>query len=256
MVVQAVKVVPAVSGRPVLRDKVPLAGQAVRALRGELPAKAHRVASDPPVERVPAAKERPQRMGLEVVSVQPADRVGHPLTLLGAANVPRAVRAQLDRVLLPPMVREVASDLPVDQVLVARAVSGHLALRARVLQPRSRPPRPPNLPKPVAAATPACVRHRAIGGCRCSRHRSFIRHRSFLWNLRGTKLGRRVQSHCELQGDRVHIDSRVSVGPERCHIRATLVVKVRCFRLPGLGSVSPSRCGQGGSTHGDGVRTR
>ena len=228
MVVQAVKVVPAVSGRPVLRDKVPLAGQAVRALRGE----------------------RPQRMGLEVVSVQPADRVGHPLTLLGAANVPRAVRAQLDRVLLPPMVREVASDLPVDQVLVARAVSVHLALRARVLQPRSRPPRPPNPPKPVAAATPACVRHRANGGCRCSRHRSF------LWKLRGTKLGRRVQSHCELQGDRVHIDSRVSVGPELCHIRATLVVKVRCFRLPGLGSVSPSRCGQGGSTHGDGVRTR
>ena len=250
MVVQAVKVVPAVSGRPVLRDKVPLAGQAVRALRGERPAKAHRVASDPRVERVPAARERPPRMGLEVVSVQPADRVGHPLTLLGAANVPRAERAQLDRVLLPPMVRVVASDLPVDQVLVAPAVSGHLALRARVLQPRSRPPRPPKLPKPVAAATPACVRHRANGGRRCSRHHCFT------LPMRGTELGRRVQSHCELQGDRVHIDSRVSVGPERCHIRATLVVKVRCFRLPGLGSVSPSRCGQGGSTHGDGVRTR
>lgn len=168
--VQAVRVVQAVSGRPVLRDKEPPAEQAVRALRGELRAKAHRVASDPAAERGPAPKERPQRMGLEVASVQQADRVGHPLTLLGPANVPRAERAQLDRARLPPMVREVASDLPVDQVLVARAVSGHLALRARVIQPRSRPPRPPKLPKPVAAATPARVRHRAISGCRCTRH--------------------------------------------------------------------------------------
>lgn len=141
---------------------------------GELPAKAHRVASDPPVERVPAAKELPQRMGLEAVSVQAADRVGHPLTLQGASNALRAERAQPDRVLLPPMVREVASDLLVDQALVARVVSVHPALQARVLQLRSRPPRPPNLPKCVADATPACVRHRAFGGCRCSRHRSFM----------------------------------------------------------------------------------
>ena len=195
MVVQAVREVQAVSGRPVLRDKEPLAGQAVRALRGELPAKAHRVASDPPVERVPAAKELPQRMGLEAVRVQAADRVGHPLTLQGAANALRAERAQPDRVLLPPMVREVASDLPVDQALVARVVSVHPALQARVLQLRSRPPRPPNLPKCVADTTPACVRHRAFGGCRCSRHRSFM------YLLRGTKNGRRVLCHCELQAD-------------------------------------------------------
>lgn len=168
--VQAVRVVQAVSGRPVLRDKEPPAEQAVRALRGSCGPRRTGWPATRRAERGPAPKERPQRMGLEVASVQQADRVGHPLTLLGPANVPRAERAQLDRARLPPMVREVASDLPVDQVLVARAVSGHLALRARVIQPRSRPPRPPKLPKPVAAATPARVRHRAISGCRCTRH--------------------------------------------------------------------------------------